>query len=101
MSAARSNHRNLSKEKETNKVRQDKRTETQPRKQRTNHENPTKLTKNKDQQAVEHLNDKQTLIFSGTVPIDSVSAVKLKCSLLLYLKEPQNRVNYILRTNKL
>ena len=90
MSAARSNHRNLSKEKETNKVRQDKRTE-----------NPTKLTKNKDQQAVEHLNDKQTLIFSGTVTIDSVSAVKLKCSLLLYLKQPQNRINHILRTNKL
>ena len=49
------------------------------------------LTKNKDQQVV----DKQTLIFSVTAPIDSVSAVKLKCSLFLYLKQPQNRINYI------
>lgn len=53
------------------KVHQDKRT----RKQRTSHQNPTKRSKDKDQQAVAHLEDKQTLIFSDTVPIENVLIV--------------------------
>lgn len=70
ISATRSNHRNLSKK---HKVHIDKRTETPSGKQGTNRQNQTKPSKNKGQQAVAHLKEKQTLIFPVTVPIDSIS----------------------------